>query len=420
MPTIITRGAESAKAFGFAGGSAPVPNTITVFSANLDTPTAAIINAAGVVQVSGIDSVALPYYPTVAFFNSSLSTVNYSNKVGTQGYGYAPAGYTSTGLAVQSHNANTTIYNASTGATVSSNYWDTGYAYGGIPLTFQIINPATDYIYTLTQYYDLTSTYLWSHVRCQDTSGTTKWGVYYVAIGSDTVPCAIGFLPVSSRVVILVANLSVNLLEIVQFNASTGAFVSSTQINSSSTIGSLVCDSSDNIYVAYSNGGFTIAKLNTSYTAAWTYKYTNITYIYYDGMTVDPSGNIWYASADNSTNTLAILKINSSGSVLLARTLRSTAGGTQASGFGINATTTNLYVPMGQTNTVAVLPLDGSKTGTYSVGGYTITYSSITSVASSTTIGFSSAGGFSSSGAVTKTTQFPSSATTPTFTTQVI
>jgi uncharacterized delta-60 repeat protein len=223
----------------------------------------------------------------------------------------------------------------------------------------------------------------------------------------------------------------------------------------SQTASGIVLDSYGNVYISgwyylsVSGSEGIIAKYDTSGTIQWQRRLSGSTYVSIYGITVDSSGNIYacglidssgsdsnfilvkynaygtllwqrilYASGINETaNSVTtdslgnvyvcgytnpsninflIAKYNPSGTIQWQRTI-STSGGTNISQSVAIDPFGNMYV-VGYTNVsgnsdflIAKLPSDGSLTGTYTVGGYSVTYAA--STLSEATAGVSSSTG---------------------------
>jgi uncharacterized delta-60 repeat protein len=142
---------------------------------------------------------------------------------------------------------------------------------------------------------------------------------------------------------------------------------------------SVTVDSSENVYVCGNSGNnFQIVKYNSSGTIQW--QRTLGSSGQGQSIAADGSGNIYVcgSSSASGTNNFQIAKYNTSGTIQWQRSLGGNAADLGRSvavdAFG------NVYV-CGQANAsgtddfmFAKLPADGSRTGTYVVGSYSITY----------------------------------------------
>jgi uncharacterized delta-60 repeat protein len=142
---------------------------------------------------------------------------------------------------------------------------------------------------------------------------------------------------------------------------------------------SVTVDSSENVYVCgFSGNNFQIVKYNTSGTIQW--QRTLGSAGQGRSIAADGSGNIYVCGSSNAsgTNNFQIAKYNTSGTIQWQRSLGGSATDSGRSvavdAFG------NVYV-CGDTNAsgtndfmFAKLPADGSRTGTYIVGSYSIIY----------------------------------------------
>ena len=154
-------------------------------------------------------------------------------------------------------------------------------------------------------------------------------------------------------------------------------------------------DSTGNVYAAGSVDTTTpvITKFNNSGTKQWFYSVTGITTpSEITSLTTDLAGNSYvcgYSNNGNTTGGTFIIKIDTSGAIVWQRkiTMYGTSGSnvnTKPQGIYLDSFN-NFYVignftsSNGSINVWTVkLPTDGTKTGTYSVGGFTFAYASIT------------------------------------------
>lgn len=133
-------------------------------------------------------------------------------------------------------------------------------------------------------------------------------------------------------------------------------------------------DSSENVYVCgrYDNSGALIAKYNSSGTLQWQRSLANAEA---SGLALDSSSNVYIAGTGSSKGFVA--KYNSSGTIQWQRNIDN-GSGVLGGGMFVDANGdiypnyliyTGAYTPL-----IGKLPSDGSKTGTYTVGSSTITY----------------------------------------------
>lgn len=158
----------------------------------------------------------------------------------------------------------------------------------------------------------------------------------------------------------------------------------------------IAVDSSGNVYVVgtsrshLADSDIQLAKYNSSGTIQWQRRLFSANADVGNGIAVDASGNVYIIGTSNDD--IQIAKYNTSGTIQWQRNISSPAGIDQGYAIAVD-TSGNLYVT-GQTNAsgtydlfAAFLPSDGSKTGTYSVGGINFTYaaSSLTDAATTFT-----------------------------------
>jgi hypothetical protein len=170
----------------------------------------------------------------------------------------------------------------------------------------------------------------------------------------------------------------------------------------------MAVDSSGNVYVnGYIDGAsadYLIAKYNTSGTIQWQVKLSETEANYGTSIAVDSSGNVYPNGQTNvsSISYFGMAKYNSSGVLQWQRKIGN--GSAAFTGRGIVFDSSDTMYVCGTAGVgsgsndfmFAKLPNDGSLTGTYTVGGASITYSTSSST-SSTATHTDSAGGFASS-----------------------
>lgn len=179
---------------------------------------------------------------------------------------------------------------------------------------------------------------------------------------------------------------------------------------------SIFIDASSNMYVSYGSGNSgVINKINSSGVIQWTRSLGTANQTIYRDVVVAASGNVYVtgwstAPSSGSYNDFMIVKYDSNGTLQWQRRLNS---GVTSVGNAITLDQQeNVYVGGYRTfgsddMFFAKLPADGSLTGTYSVGGVSVTYAATTLTAASrtTTIGSGTA---SSTTSYTSATGFQS------------
>jgi uncharacterized delta-60 repeat protein len=175
-------------------------------------------------------------------------------------------------------------------------------------------------------------------------------------------------------------------------------------------------DSSNNVYVcgfsddrSGTDNDFLIAKYNSSGTIQWQRRLgsntgTEIAF----SVAVDSSDNLYICGQSGASGSVdcVIAKYNSSGTIQWQRTLSSSSPVVDTA-FSIAVSSSYFYIcgrsdiRGGADILFAKLPVDGSLTGTYSVGGYSFTYAASSFVDAATTL--TDAAGVLSNGASTLT-----------------
>lgn len=228
-----------------------------------------------------------------------------------------------------------------------------------------------------------------------NTSGTIQWQRSLGLTGSSVIGRGVSLD--SSGNVYVVGDRNQQYFEIAKYNPS-GTLQWQIEFGNGQQVGYAVAvDASGNSYVCgltEQPGAryFQIAKFNTSGTIQWqrnlgTGNSGDIGY----GISVDSSNNVYITGQTFSANEDVLLaKYNTSGTIQWQRTISTT--GTDI-GYGVaNDISDNLYL-CAQTNTsgtvdflFAKLPGNGSRTGTYTVGGRSFTYASASLADSSTSL----------------------------------
>lgn len=142
----------------------------------------------------------------------------------------------------------------------------------------------------------------------------------------------------------------------------------------------IATDSSSNIYIVGSDmsaGGIQISKYNSSGTIQWQRRLYGPSTQQGNGVIVDSSSNVYITGLGYSSgDTLQLAKYNSSGTIQWQRTLNGT--GFTEGGWGIAVDAAGNFCTVGVANQqllIAKLPQDGTKTGSYTVGSITLSYS---------------------------------------------
>jgi len=212
---------------------------------------------------------------------------------------------------------------------------------------------------------------------------------------------------------------------IVKYNSS-GVIQWQRRINSTSP-GTLfgftvAIDSNEDVYmVGLGNTADFLTKYNSSGTIQWSRQLSSFTT---RDVAVDAEGNVYVTGSSSSLSGVSVQKFNSSGTYLFGRQFYMSSS--QNQGFGIRIVGSSMFIS-GQAPgisgnaqlIVGQFPTDGSLTGTYTIGGIPITYTTNTISVSAITLSdtasaFSdlNAGFTISTGALTETT--------PTFSSPVV
>lgn len=217
---------------------------------------------------------------------------------------------------------------------------------------------------------------------------------------------------------------------------TSGNLLSQTRMVDSSSAGgtrnsrfySIAIDSSDNIYaagrigsgVSSSRNGPILCKFDSSLNLLWATQLqsgTTITDYPAYGVTLDSSGNPYIAFIDlpNNPDAVVLVKFDTSGTLQWSNRISSN-GAVSTSGVTpsnwLTSTTTSLILAYTSTissnffTAIAKVPLDGSKTGTYTVGPYgqPTTYASVSLTAYTLSWSTQAASGTSASPATTTAT----------------
>ena len=195
----------------------------------------------------------------------------------------------------------------------------------------------------------------------------------------------------------------------------------------------IAVDSSQNIYIAgeitLSTADIYVAKLDsTASTITWDkLLYSSSGSDTGRDVAVDSSGNVYITGnsfqGTGPQSACQVVKYNSSGTIQWQRFIERTSGGTNI-GWGIKVDANNNYyvsgtIGSGDNFLIGKLPVDGTKTGTYTLGGQTIQYSA--SSMTNTGVGQTTATSTLTDSAASMTGSTPSlTASTPTYTASVV
>lgn len=221
------------------------------------------------------------------------------------------------------------------------------------------------------------STALFQYSYATSAPSSTQSGFYSGGIDSSGNIICVGFTGTSGVVMKLPPN------------SSTATWTRNHTISGQTNFqyNNVAIDSSDNMYVVgvsvrtASGSDAMLTKLNSSGTVQWSKSLKNSTTVNdsFQDVTLDPSQNYLYAVGSTASNSVLIAKFDLSGNLIFQRTLDFLAG---SSGWSIQVDSNSMYIGARAArsglsqNFTAKLPNDGSKTGTYSLGGTNVVYAS--------------------------------------------
>lgn len=408
MPTITTRGAASAQGFGFAGGKGPSYWLSAYYNPDNTSPVANGViflnNASQVVTLgrvgpgdySGIltqtkDGVVVSqvYQTANSLFPNPDSDCYYDsvNNILYYAVGSAPSGG-SLGAAKLNMSTNSFSWirttNLSAGASNSSLSYacaadSSGNVYAAGAL-FENAPCCVSNSYNTIVKYNSAGTFQWARLNSKNPS---SGGNYYraIAIDSSSNITAAGyywFQPYGAAVLI-------------SFNSSGTQLWQTRLINGTNSlyIYDMVIDSSNNYYVC----GFTsasaafVAKFNSSGALQWSRSITSGTGIGAYKLTIDSSANVYViVKVNDGTTGFHMLKYDSSGNIQWQRYFTSSSSSSlntpgsitflnSENSIVFSCTFTSTSLGNGTNRFIMKYPANGSKTGTYSLAGRTVTIS---------------------------------------------
>lgn len=272
--------------------------------------------------------------------------------------------------------------------TASTVTWAYKYTlYGDSGNTSSISVTSSGDVYTLTRGYESSTTYLRSVLRKTNSSGTIQYARQFTPTGENEDDPS-GLCVSGSYISFSGALLSGNTEAYVALydTSFSSVFVKKVNTNGYATSGLnryTTCDSSGNVYFAYSTGNnFRVVKFDSSGTVLWNKNYSNVG----NGPRValyEHLGYLWMFTAANGATNFYLTKISiGDGSIAVSRSVSQSSAS-----YGqlfLNVTGASVVATVSDLGLVLRVPTDGSGTGTYVVGGTTVTYG--TATASVTTV----------------------------------
>jgi hypothetical protein len=427
MPSIINTGSLAAKGYGFSSttqilGGPFFINMVTFANGGPEIQCESIaVDSSGNITANGQNfNSSAPYYNYFYKLNSTgvLQWQRYVNNSYTYSTNFQYTTVDSSGnLLVTGFltNSSSTDEEASVVQLSSSgsiNWQKVRYINSTSYLqNYQIAVDSSNNVYANGRYNDSSGNNAW-FMQSYSSSGGLRWGEIYPSSVTTTAFAGSGvtydsysgtlywngITSVSSNTtaVLLQTDTSGNLLA--QYGKTTGV------TNEDLRGREVITDSSGNVYSLCSWGsstgiaGYFIFKYNSSGSFVWGKKVTNVTYgIQVGSIALDAAGYIYttgYFNGSDNIGRITILKISSSGSVVYTNEIVCTtdiSGCYLANGKNIIIdSNNNMYIFMFTATkaypVIFKLPIDGSKTGTYSVvnpspaGTYNFTYATSSNV----------------------------------------
>lgn len=411
MPTIVTRGAGSARGFGF-GGAAAIPYWIAAYysaSSNPNIGPVFLNNSNQIIslgQATGSSNGPLVLSSTGALVNQlSQTTLSdfpyYSAKVSfdsTNDFFYMAGPGLSNQIALAKVSASSYAFSwlryftttgspaYSLGLSCAVDASQNVYVVGQLNQTAACCN---SYGYATIGKYNSSGTYQWSKLRSQSLSSADYF--FDVVVSSGGSPVVVGKY---------LEGAGYQAGVIMSFN-SAGTELWGRRLSNGTdniTFNAMTKDSSDNYYVCGYNNTLNqsfIVKYNSSGTIQWQRTINSCTA---QSITIDSVGDIYIYAAGNST-TFYILKYNSSGVIQWQRQFVYQSTLLRASQIGdikiLNSESSIVLAVIayqsslgtGYNRLIYKYPANGSKTGTYAIGSKSVivSASSLTDAAGSYT-----------------------------------
>jgi hypothetical protein len=257
------------------------------------------------------------------------------------------------------------------------------------------------------------------YVCKRNSAGVLQWAFNYqnnnFTTSTDMAPLALAAS--NNFVYVLVANATATAggIGVLKIDGSTGAVNSQIGVNRYVSDYGMCVDNLDNVYFVTwhfnAPSGMILMRLNSSLAIVWQRTFSNNLS---EGLSLslDANNNL-YLCGNVTTKTLRIFKINSAdGSMIFGRSI--THNGVDSFPIPIKTAGDTMIAGADRARLLYVLPTDGTLTGTYSVGGLSVTYASFAVTSSTSTLGTVTAGMVRITPALTSGTVTNSVGTNPT------